>query len=131
MIQPNFVSLIVNFIFLSCLTLNLVLSEPQTHLVSQGCTPSKLQTSVNFSIIEDSVNATFRDIREQIITQNKYFAKAQQGYGENPAVSTLFQCRNYLSVHDCVSCFDVAAVKIRNCPAAGGRVVYDGCFLSL
>ncbi|XP_054796488.1 cysteine-rich receptor-like protein kinase 3 isoform X2 [Prosopis cineraria] len=133
MLPPNFVSLIITFIvFWSWWTLDGVVSDPQTHLVRPGCTPSELPHSTNFSGMEDSLNATFRDIREQIITQNKYFATAQEGRGESPAISTLFQCRNYLSVHDCVACFDVAAIEIRHCPAAalgGGRVFYDGCFL--
>ncbi|XP_054796505.1 cysteine-rich receptor-like protein kinase 2 isoform X2 [Prosopis cineraria] len=130
MLQPNFVPLIRTFIFWSWWTLNGIVSDPQINLVNKGCTPSTLLTSTNFSIIENSINATFSDIRDQIITQNKYFATAQQGSGEFPVYS-LFQCRNYLSIHDCVTCFDVAAVEIRNCPAVapGGRVVYDGCFL--
>ncbi|GMP25645.1 hypothetical protein CsSME_00002406 [Camellia sinensis var. sinensis] len=42
----------------------------------------------------------------------------------------MVQCRDYLSVADCVSCFDAAVSQIRNCSAANGaRVIYDGCFL--
>ncbi|XP_028800655.1 plasmodesmata-located protein 3-like [Neltuma alba] len=129
MLQPdNLLSLIITFTIWSWWTLNGVVSEPQTNLVAQGCTPTKLLVLSNFSIINHGINATFRDIRDQIVTQNKYFATAQQGNSES-SVSSLFQCRNYLSVHDCVACFDVATVQIRNGPAAGGYVVYDGCFL--
>lgn len=40
------------------------------------------------------------------------------------------QCRNYLSISDCLSCVSSAASLIRNCsPATNGRVYYDGCFL--
>ncbi|XP_028757999.1 cold-responsive protein kinase 1-like [Neltuma alba] len=76
------------------------------------------------------VNETFRDIREQIVSMNKCFATAQQRNKEDLVLS-LFQCRNYLSVHDCVGCFDAAAKEVRNCPdgTAGGLVIYDGCFL--
>ncbi|KAI9100075.1 hypothetical protein K1719_024293 [Acacia pycnantha] len=41
-------------------------------------------------------------------------------------------CRNYLSIADCLTCFDVAENKIRhNCSAAsnGAHIIYDGCFL--
>ncbi|KAK4278116.1 hypothetical protein QN277_016007 [Acacia crassicarpa] len=128
MLQPHkLLSLIITSLLWSWCTLNGVVSDPQTHLLSQECTPTSLLVS-NFSIVMKSLNATFRDVRKQIITQNKYFATAQQDNGENP-VTALFQCRNYLSVHDCVTCCDVAAAQIRNCPAAGGHVVYNGCFL--
>ncbi|XP_028773249.1 cysteine-rich receptor-like protein kinase 2 isoform X2 [Neltuma alba] len=129
MLQPdNLLSLVITFAIWSWGTLNGVVSEPQTNLVARGCTPAKLLVLSNFSIINHGINATFRDIRDQIVTQNKYFATAQQANSES-SVSSLFQCRNYLSVRDCLACFDVATVQIRNGSAAGGYVVYDGCFL--
>ena len=125
----NILALIITtFILWSWCTLYCVISDPQTNLVSKECSPRSLLVS-NFSIINDSINTTFRDIREMIVTEKKYFVVAQQGNEVNPAYS-LFQCRNYLSVHDCVSCYDVAALQIRNNnTVAGCHAVYDGCFL--
>ncbi|KAI9100044.1 hypothetical protein K1719_024262 [Acacia pycnantha] len=49
--------------------------------------------------------------------------------GNNPAYA-VFQCRNYLSIKDCLACFDFARVRIYdNCSATGARVIYEGCFL--
>ncbi|KAI9100275.1 hypothetical protein K1719_024493 [Acacia pycnantha] len=51
--------------------------------------------------------------------------------GNNPAYG-VFQCRNYLSIKDCLACFDFARVRIYdNCSiaATGARVIYEGCFL--
>ncbi|XP_028801996.1 cysteine-rich receptor-like protein kinase 2 isoform X1 [Neltuma alba] len=80
--------------------------------------------------VQRNLNTTFREVQGQIVTRNKYFATAQQGGGNDPG-STLFQCRNYLSIPDCAACFDVVSVQIRNCygGAHGARVVDDGCFL--
>ncbi|XP_028754206.1 cold-responsive protein kinase 1 isoform X2 [Neltuma alba] len=123
--------IIITFMFWSSWwALNGVVSDPQTNLLRKDCTPAGILVLPNFSIFSDNVNETFGEIREQIMSINKHFATAQQGNGGNPVFS-LFQCRNYLSVHDCVGCFDAAAKQVRNCPAAspGGLVVYDGCFL--
>ena len=131
MLQPNNLPalIITTFILWSWCTLYGVISDPQTNLVSKECSPRSLLVS-NFSIINDSINATFRDIREVIVKEKMYFVTALQGNDVNPAYS-LFQCRNYLSVDDCVSCFDSAAIEVGGCPAGslGGTAIYDGCFL--
>ncbi|XP_054796493.1 uncharacterized protein LOC129301894 [Prosopis cineraria] len=130
MLQRPYLLLLITFIFWSCWTLNGVVSDPQTKLLHTGCSPFYQYVLSNFSTFNENINTTFREIREQIVAQNKYFMTEQQGNGDNP-VSTVFQCRNYLSISDCVACFDVASVQIRNCSngAHGARVVYDGCFL--
>ncbi|XP_028800646.1 cysteine-rich receptor-like protein kinase 3 isoform X2 [Neltuma alba] len=123
---------LITFIFWSWWTLiNGAVSEPQTNLLSTGCSPSINQFVVtNFSVFSENVNRTFLHIRKQIVNKSKHFATAQQASVEN-SVFALFQCRNYISIHDCVVCFDVAAKQVRKCAAGtqGGRAVYDGCFL--
>ncbi|XP_054797346.1 cysteine-rich receptor-like protein kinase 2 isoform X4 [Prosopis cineraria] len=120
------------FIFWSCCTFNGVVSDPQTNLLKIQCNPFNEFFINNISIFNDNLHATFEDIREQISDQNKHFATSQQQrQGENPVI-TLFQCRNYLPIIDCVACLDAAAVRIRSCVATiapGAHVVYDGCFL--
>ncbi|XP_054794503.1 cysteine-rich receptor-like protein kinase 2 isoform X2 [Prosopis cineraria] len=132
MLPPNSSLPLITFIFWSWWTLNGVVSDRQINLLSQGCTPSNYFFVLsNFSIFSDNVNKTFREIREQLVNnQNKHFVTAMRVNAENPVFS-LFQCRNYLSIHDCVACFDAAAKQIRDCRAGahGGRVIYDGCFL--
>ncbi|XP_054797340.1 cysteine-rich receptor-like protein kinase 3 isoform X2 [Prosopis cineraria] len=125
---------LLTFIVWSCCSLDGVASEPQIHLLSARCNPPDFFLVSNSSILTENLNATFRDIRGQIMDQKKHFATAQKGNGENFPVYTLFQCRNYLSTADCAACFDVAAVQIRTCSAAtspspGAYVVYDGCFI--
>ncbi|KAK4278115.1 hypothetical protein QN277_016006 [Acacia crassicarpa] len=129
MLQPYFLPLIT-FIVCSWWTINGVVSDPQTNLVSKQCTESNSFILSNFSIFSDNVNKTLRQIREELLNERKLFARAQEANAENP-VFTLFQCRNYLSVDDCVACFDAAAEQVRDCPAGapGGRTIYDGCFL--
>lgn len=40
------------------------------------------------------------------------------------------QCRNYLSISDCLSCFSSAASEIQTCrPSLNARMIYDGCYL--
>ncbi|XP_028782534.1 cysteine-rich receptor-like protein kinase 2 [Neltuma alba] len=119
------------FIFCSCCSiLNGVVSDPQTNLLKSECNPSFVYLVSSISIFDRNLNATLRDIRGQISEQNKHFATAHEGNGGNP-VSTLLQCRNYLSIADCLDCFDVAAARILSCTAgaSGAHVVYDGCFL--
>ncbi|XP_028774948.1 cysteine-rich receptor-like protein kinase 2 [Neltuma alba] len=123
---PSFI-----FIFCSCCSiLNGVVSDPKTNLPKSECNLSFVYLASSISIFDGNLNATLRDIRGQISEQNKRFAPAQEGNGGNP-VSTLFQCRNYLSIADCLACFDVAATRILSCTAgaSGAHVVYDGCFL--
>ncbi|CAL5368228.1 unnamed protein product [Camellia sinensis] len=58
------------------------------------------------------------------------FSSSAKEWLTSDPVYAMVQCMDYLSVADCVSCFDAAVSQIRNCSAANGaRVIYDGCFL--
>ncbi|XP_028800652.1 cold-responsive protein kinase 1 [Neltuma alba] len=132
MLRPNLLfPLIITFIFCSCWILDGVVSDPQANLLTRGCNPYYEFLVPNVTVFGENINATLRDIREQISDQNKHFVTAQQAANGGNTVSTLFQCRSYLSTADCVACFDMAATDILSCAAGdpGGRVVYDGCFL--
>ncbi|XP_054796095.1 antifungal protein ginkbilobin-like protein 1 [Prosopis cineraria] len=131
--RPNLLLPFFALIFCALWILNGVVSDPQTYLLKSECNSyfiSNVFVGYNVSVFDENLNATFRDIRKQINDQNKHFATARQDHGGNP-VATLFQCRNYLSVADCVVCFDMAAEQIRKCASgtSGAHVIYDGCFL--
>lgn len=101
-------------------------SDPEINLLNKGCSQ---YNATNLSDFFSNLNATFSDLRSQISSQNKKFVTAQQARTSDP-VYAMVQCRDYLSLADCVSCFDAAVSQIRNCSAANGaRVIYDGCFL--
>ncbi|CAK9135293.1 unnamed protein product [Ilex paraguariensis] len=101
-------------------------SDPQIELINDGCSQ---YNATNLSDFFSNLNATFSDLRNQLSTENKKFATAQQARSSNP-VYAMAQCRNYLSTADCVACYDATVAQIRNCSAANGaRVIYDGCFL--
>ncbi|XP_028782542.1 cysteine-rich receptor-like protein kinase 2 [Neltuma alba] len=119
---------LLSFIIWSWWTLDGVVSDPQTNLVRLWCDPQDGDN--DGSIMKEILDETFGDLRAQIQNQNKHFARAQSVKANIP-VYGLFQCRNYLSLADCLACFDVAAVNIHNCSARAyaARLVYDGCFL--
>ncbi|XP_054796967.1 cysteine-rich receptor-like protein kinase 2 isoform X2 [Prosopis cineraria] len=132
MLHTHLLPLLTLVLTWSCWILDGVVSDSQANILKPiACTPFNQFVVSNITIFEENKNATLRDIRDQISDQNKLFVTAQQGAFGNPAVSTLFQCRNYLPVADCVACFDVAAPDILSCPAGapGAHVAYDGCFL--
>ncbi|XP_010940309.1 cysteine-rich receptor-like protein kinase 2 [Elaeis guineensis] len=103
--------------------------DPQANLLGQGCSLYKVSSP---SLFFDNLNATFANLRSNLSASasgSSRFATAQQTSVSNP-VYALFQCRDYLSTADCVSCLAAAELLIRNCSTAnGGRVILDGCFL--
>ncbi|XP_028800630.1 putative receptor-like protein kinase At4g00960 [Neltuma alba] len=124
-LQPVTLLLLLFTTFISC---NGVVSDPQTNLLNSGCFQYNRFDPMDANSFNQSLNAAFGDLRDQIANQSKHVAKAQQASGATP-VFALFQCRSYLSVADCVACFTVAVAQIRNCSANAARVIYDGCFL--
>ncbi|XP_068495474.1 cold-responsive protein kinase 1-like [Phaseolus vulgaris] len=96
------------------------------HLVNMGCSSFNASDLRSFFA---NINETFSDMREEIINQSKHFGTVQKARGE-VLTYTMFQCRNYLSKNDCLSCFNNATTQIRNCSGGNGaRVIYDSCFL--
>jgi len=103
-----------------------VRGDPQTLLINTGCST---YNASNVRSFYDNINGTFAELRGDISNDSKHFGTAQQAIGE-VLIYAMFQCRNYLSKNDCLSCFNTASTQIRNCSAANGaRVIYDGCFL--
>ncbi|CAH9062893.1 unnamed protein product [Cuscuta europaea] len=107
-----------------------VAAEPQTNLVTMGCS---IINVTGVTVFRQNLNATYQNLRAQIGNQssNHHFATGQELKGSSPAFA-LFQCRNYLAVNDCLACFDLAVIQLRrNCSAVsnGAHVIFDGCFL--
>ncbi|KAG2395078.1 Cysteine-rich receptor-like protein [Vigna angularis] len=100
--------------------------DPQTYLVNTGCST---YNATNVQSFYANINATFSDLRKDISNNSKHFGTTQEAR-EDVLTYAMFQCRNYLSKNDCLSCFNNASTQIRNCSQANGaRVIYDGCFL--
>ena len=104
-------------------------ADPQINLLNKGCSTYTVADLLDFNT---NLNATFLDLKEQLINNSKsnHFATSQQARGSDP-VYAMFQCRKYLSMDDCIACFNAATFYIRSqCNASNGaRVTYDGCFL--
>lgn len=80
----------------------------------------------NFNITR---NSTFDDLRRQLLSNRVLYARAQDLTGGN-SVFAAAQCWNYLSVDQCVACFDAAVSVLVNCPVGNGANAYfDNCFV--
>ncbi|KAL9427956.1 hypothetical protein AB3S75_030023 [Citrus x aurantiifolia] len=100
-------------------------AEPEMELINTGCSQYNV---TNFSEFNSNLNATFKELREQL-NGGKKFATAQRTRGPDQ-VYTMVQCRRYVSTADCAACFTSAESLIRNCSAANGaRVIYLACSL--
>ncbi|KAH9675011.1 hypothetical protein KPL70_018661 [Citrus sinensis] len=100
-------------------------AEPEMELINSGCSQYNV---TNFSEFNSNLNATFKELREQL-NGGKKFATAQRTRGPDQ-VYTMVQCRRYVSTADCAACFTSAESLIRNCSAANGaRVIYLACSL--
>ncbi|KAK7333059.1 hypothetical protein VNO80_29819 [Phaseolus coccineus] len=101
--------------------------DPQTRVLNRGCST---YNASNVQSFHANINATFSELRGDIINDSEHFGTTHQATGD-VLTFVMFQCRNYLSKNDCLSCFNTAATEIRrNCSTAtGARVVCDGCFL--
>ncbi|WOG82742.1 hypothetical protein DCAR_0101910 [Daucus carota subsp. sativus] len=99
-----------------------VRSDPQAEELLRQC--SNFNTTNDLSVFLSNFNKTFGDMRKQL--SNAHFATAY--YTD---VFGMIQCRNYLSIADCLACFDAGLAQIRrDCPQAdGAHLIYQGCFL--
>ncbi|KAK4278104.1 hypothetical protein QN277_015996 [Acacia crassicarpa] len=125
LLLPPSITLLIP-LFTTFISLNGVVSDPQTYLLNPGCFQYTRLDPADANSFNQSLNEAFQDLSNQ----NKHFATAQQATGALP-VFALFQCRSYLSAADCANCFSAAVAQIRNCSAGtnAARVIYDGCFL--
>ncbi|XP_022642677.1 cold-responsive protein kinase 1-like isoform X1 [Vigna radiata var. radiata] len=124
MLQLKVVALIL--IWWSSNSVEDAVAAPDAHLVNIGCSSFNASDLRSFFA---NINESFSDMREEITNQSKHFGTVQKARGQ-VLTYAMFQCRNYLSKNDCLSCFNTATTQIRNCSNGNGaRVIYDGCFL--
>jgi len=118
--------LALTLIWWSCSVEHADAATPKTRLINTGCSPFNASNAHSFFA---NINDTFSELRAEVTNQTKHFATSQKSRG-GILTYTMFQCRNYLSKNDCLSCFDTASTQIRNCSKANGaRVIYNDCFL--
>ncbi|XP_043694987.1 cold-responsive protein kinase 1-like [Telopea speciosissima] len=85
-----------------------------------GCSP---YNSTNPSAFANR-NATFLNLRNQLAGSNTTRIETAQ-HGRSISLYGMAQCKS-----DCLACFDIAVIRIRNCSTANGaRIIFDGCFL--
>ncbi|KAL8240499.1 hypothetical protein R6Q59_013854 [Mikania micrantha] len=73
-------------------------------------------------------NTTFDDLRMQLLSKRVLYARAQALNAGDPVFAAI-QCRKYLSVDECVACFDAGVSKLINCTVANGYIIFNNCFL--
>ncbi|KAI3798749.1 hypothetical protein L1987_34028 [Smallanthus sonchifolius] len=72
-------------------------------------------------------NSTFNELRMQLLSKGVPYARAQ-ALSAGDSVYSAVQCRNYLSVDQCVACFDAGVSKLANCISGnGGFISFDNC----
>ncbi|KAF5769140.1 putative protein kinase RLK-Pelle-DLSV family [Helianthus annuus] len=74
-------------------------------------------------------NSTFDEMRRRLLSERVLYARAQDLSGGD-SVFAAAQCRNYLSVEQCVACFDVAFSELAKCIVSNGAYVFlDECYV--
>ncbi|KAJ3690158.1 hypothetical protein LUZ61_019322 [Rhynchospora tenuis] len=115
------------YLVLSSLLFSLVSCDPQTNLLTVACSQYNATPSSTFL---STLNSTLAELNSTTSISNfSNFATAAQPRAGTP-VYALLQCRTYLSITDCMTCFSIAVKELRSCgTASGARAIYDGCML--
>ncbi|KAD7479175.1 hypothetical protein R6Q59_008018 [Mikania micrantha] len=111
-------------LLLLLLTEPTVLSQSNDNKLSSGCIGSG--STSNFI---KNRNSTFASMRMTLLSQRVLYARAQD-LSDGDTVFAAAQCRNYLSVDQCVACFDVAIFELAKCIVGNGAYVFlDECYV--
>ncbi|KAL8246808.1 hypothetical protein R6Q59_008024 [Mikania micrantha] len=74
-------------------------------------------------------NSVFVELRNNLRGRRVLYARSQ-ALGAGDSVFAAAQCRNYLTVDQCVACFDASVSKLVNCTSGNGAyVTFDNCFV--
>lgn len=109
----------------------LLLTEPTISQSNYNYTniSNHCRGSAPTSIFIKNRNSTFAEIRRLLLSNRVLYARAQELSGGD-SVYAAAQCRNYLSVDQCVACFDVAVYEMVKCTAGNGAYVFlDECYV--
>ncbi|KAI3794373.1 hypothetical protein L1987_37004 [Smallanthus sonchifolius] len=100
-------------------------SKNNTNVIAMRCGRNAVTSLPNFI---KNRNSTFSDLRIQLLNQRVY-ARAQ-ALSSGDSVFAAVQCRNYLSVDQCVACFDDSVSELDSCRSGnGGFVSFDNCYV--
>ncbi|KAI7733045.1 hypothetical protein M8C21_032210 [Ambrosia artemisiifolia] len=74
-------------------------------------------------------NSTYNELRRRLLSEKVLYARAQ-ALSAGDSVFAAAQCRNYISVDQCVACVDAGVSKLVNCTSGNGAYAsFDNCFL--
>ncbi|XP_071726318.1 cysteine-rich receptor-like protein kinase 2 [Rutidosis leptorrhynchoides] len=75
-------------------------------------------------------NSTLDELRTNLLSKRDLlYARSQAFFGQE-SLFALAQCRNYLSIDQCVDCFDVGVSELVKCTGGNGAyVTLDNCFI--
>ncbi|KAI3798753.1 hypothetical protein L1987_34032 [Smallanthus sonchifolius] len=100
-------------------------SKNNTNVIAMRCGRNTVTSLPNFI---KNRNSTFSDLRIQLLNQRVY-ARAQ-ALSSGDSVFAAVQCRNYLSVDQCVACFDDSVSELDNCRSGNGCFIsFDNCYV--
>ncbi|KAI3794377.1 hypothetical protein L1987_37008 [Smallanthus sonchifolius] len=100
--------------------------DNNTNLIAMRCGRGTLISLPNFI---KNRNSTFNELRMQLLSKGVLYAKAQ-ALSAGDSVFAVVQCRNYLSVDQCVACFDDSVSKLFNCTSGNGAFIsFDNCYV--
>eukprot|EP00253_Pinus_taeda_P003137 PITA_03137 len=104
--------------------------DPQTTVVSKGCSPVPAYTYVNATAFYENLNYVFASLLPNL-SKNGFAFSGTDKAGKTDPVYGLAVCRRYLSANECSECFTEAATQLKaTCTqSSGGRIHLDGCFL--
>lgn len=92
------------------------------------CCPVDVMSRTVFFI---NLNSTFGSLRKELSRKGVYFATSHN-LGNADTVYDTSQCRRYLSIAQCLFCFDVGVSILTSCETTrnGAYVIVDDCFIS-
>ncbi|KAH9290254.1 hypothetical protein KI387_034371 [Taxus chinensis] len=110
----------------------LAADDPQATLLGAGCSDEITYTYRNFTVFDENRATVFTNLASILSSNGSGFANSTSSKaGMTDPVFGLVQCRKYLTLNECLQCFDEAQIQIKDaCPRSNGaRIHFDGCFL--
>lgn len=99
-------------------------TDRNSTLMVYDCSPYK-HVSENYLL--RNLNTTLSSLRQQLTTSG--YAVARTLFNSVP-VWGLASCRGYLSIPNCLDCFDYAVFQLKSCGHGNGaHVTYSDCYL--
>lgn len=94
-------------------------------LIKRYCGGDTVIGLPNFINIRKS---TFDQIRTELLSKRVLYGRAQ-ALSAGDSIYAAAVCRNYLSVDQCVACFNASVSKLVNCNSGSAYISFDNCSL--